>query len=51
MGLFDLARQQVEGLPDILIQQFLFVGLVEVQGLLFELRDHVDVLDGAGDGH
>lgn len=51
VGILDLAHKQIERLPDILVEQLLLADLAEVGGVLFELDDHVHILDRAGYRH
>ena len=48
IGILDLLNQQFISLFDVFGEQFLFGNLVDVSGMLLELDNDKNILDGAG---
>lgn len=49
VGVLGLGGEEFEGVSDVLLEEFLFIDLVELVGALFEGENDVDIFDGAGD--
>ena len=49
VGVLGLGGEEFKGVSGILLEEFLFIDLVELVGALLEGENDVDIFDGAGD--